>query len=139
MATKEIKTSIDIRATPERIWNMLTAFSEYGNWNPFLTLVEGDVTVGNRIKINAGGMSFRPTVLVYEKNKELRWLGTLWFSGLFDGEHRFAIKNNQDGTSTFIHEETFRGLLVGLFAKKLDLETKAGFVAMNIKLKSSLA
>lgn len=135
MAKKEIKTRIDIQATPEKIWEILTAFSEYKHWNPFITTIQGDIAVGNKIKIIAGGMNFTPRVLIFEKNKELRWMGTLGFRGLFDGEHRFAIKDNQNGTSAFIHEETFSGLLVGWFAKKLDSETRTGFTAMNQKLK----
>ncbi len=32
--------------------------------------------------------TFRPTVLVAEPNRELRWLGRLFMPGPFDGEHR---------------------------------------------------
>ncbi len=45
------------------------------------------------------------------------------------------IIDNGDGTSTFKQEEKFTGILVGLFKKKLDSETKPGFEAMNKKLK----
>ncbi|MBL7817918.1 MAG: SRPBCC domain-containing protein [Saprospiraceae bacterium] len=117
MAKKEIKTAIDIAASPEAIWSVLTHFSEYKNWNPFIKLVEGDFRVGNRVKINAGGMVFRPEVLVFNPNKEIVWLGKLLFTGLFDGEHRFTIIDNGNGECTFKHEERFNGLLVGLFSK----------------------
>ncbi len=135
MAQKEIKTSIDISATPKKIWNILTDFSEYPNWNPFLKSITGDMIVGNKIKINAGGMKFEPILLTYETNKALHWKGKLLFNGLFDGEHRFEIIDNNDGTSTFLHEESFSGILVGLFSNKLDADTKSGFIAMNEKLK----
>jgi hypothetical protein len=36
-------------------------------------------------------MTFRPTVLNAETNRELRWLGHLLAPGLFDGEHSFTI------------------------------------------------
>jgi len=135
MAQKEIKTSIDISASPETVWNVLTNFSEYENWNPFLKSVEGDFYVGNKVKINAGGMKFKPKVLVYNRNQEIRWIGNFLVKGLFDGEHSFVIIDNGDGTSTFKQEEKFSGILVGLFKKKLDSETKPGFEEMNKKLK----
>ena len=70
-----------------------------------------------------------------KKNKEFKWIGKLLFKGLFDGEHRFQLMDNSDGTTTFIQSEKFSGLLVRLFAKKLDRETKGDFVAMNEALK----
>jgi len=135
MAQKEIKTSIQINGTPEQVWKVFSDFKDYPNWNPFLTMVEGDMRVGEKIKINAGGMKFKPTILSYKENKELKWIGRFLFKGLFDGEHSFEIIDNANGTVTFKHEEKFKGLLVGLFAKKLDTETKTGFEKMNLKLK----
>ncbi len=135
IAQKEIKTSIEIDSTPEKVWEVLTKFSDYENWNPFLKSVEGEMKVGNNIKINAGGMKFKPKLLVYQEHKEIRWIGKLLFKGLFDGEHILKIVDNKDGSITFKHEEIFTGILVGLFSKKLDAETKPGFEAMNKKLK----
>ena len=135
LAQKEIKTSIEISASPESVWEVLTDFPAYSNWNPFLTCVEGDFIEGEKVRINAGGMKFKPEVLVFRKNEEIRWLGKFLFKGLFDGEHSFILIDNGDGTSTFKHEEKFTGLLVGLFSKKLDSETKPGFEKMNKRLK----
>lgn len=90
---------------------------------------------GQQIKIKLSDMKFKPTLLVYQENKELRWIGKLLFKGIFDGEHSFVIEDNKDGTVTFKHEEIFNGILVGPFSKKLDTDTKEGFEAMNQKLK----
>jgi len=135
MAQKEIKTSIQISATPEKVWEILTNFQDYKNWNPFLQSVEGNVKKDETIKINAGGMKFKPKVLSFEENKQFSWVGRLFFKGLFDGEHLFLIEDNGDGTVTFRQEEKFQGILVGLFAKKLDTDTRQGFIKMNEKLK----
>lgn len=135
MAQKEIKTSIVIDAQPEIIWKVLTDFPSYEQWNLFLTSVEGDFIVGNKVKITAGGMKFKPKVLAYEENVEIRWKGKFLFKGLFDGEHSFVIVDNGEGTSTFKQEEIFSGILVGLFKKKIEGSTKDGFNEMNLKLK----
>lgn len=133
--TKEIKTEILIKATPERVWSVLTNFKEYSKWNPFVKSLTGDVKVGNKIEVVLQGMTFKPKVLAYEQNKEFRWLGHLLITGLFDGEHSFVLIDNGNGTTTFKHNEKFNGILVGLFSKKLDNETKSCFELMNQKLK----
>lgn len=135
MAQKEIKTSITINTSAEKVWEILSDFEAYDSWNPFLTKMSGEFKEGNTVSINAGGMGFKPKVLVYEENKEIRWIGKLLFKGIFDGEHVLQIVDNNDGTVTFLHEEYFSGILVGMFAKKLDTETRAGFEEMNLKLK----
>lgn len=138
--SKEIKTEITINANPIKVWKLLTDFENYPNWNPFIKSINGEVKVGNKITArieppDASGMTFKPIVLTYEPNKELRWIGTLLFKGLFDGEHKFELVDNRNGTTTFIQSERFNGILVPLFAKQLDNNTKRGFELMNKKLK----
>ncbi|MCR1815116.1 SRPBCC domain-containing protein [Aliarcobacter butzleri] len=79
-------------------------------------------------------MKIKPIVLECEENKELRWLGKLLFNGIFDGEHYFLIKENIDGTCTFIQGEKFSGILIPFFGKMI-LKTKKGFEVMNQELK----
>lgn len=135
MAYLKIETSIKIQATPEKVWNILTDFEKYAEWNPFILSLEGDISEGNTIAAKIDGMQFKPQILSNKKNEELKWLGKLFFKGLFDGEHHFIIEDHKDGTVTFHQNEIFNGLLVGLFSKKLKTETKDGFIAMNEKLK----
>jgi hypothetical protein len=137
---KEIKTEILINATPEKVWAILTNFDNYPNWNPFIKSIKGEVKVGKKITArieppNVKGMTFKPRILVFHPNKELRWLGHLLFAGLFDGEHKFELIDNGNGTTTFIQSEKFKGILVPFFKKQLDNNTKKGFEVMNIKLK----
>lgn len=137
---KEIKTEIIIQTTPERVWEVLTDFDKYSNWNPFIKSLQGQVKVGEKIVVRleppgAKGMTFKPKVLVFDKNKEFKWIGHLFFPGLFDGEHRFELIDNGNGTTTFIQAEKFKGILVRLLSKMLDGSTLDGFRAMNERLK----
>lgn len=137
---KEIKTEILIHATPDKVWSILTNFDNYPNWNPFIKSIKGNPKVGNKIVARieppqSKGMTFKPKILVFEPNKELRWLGHLLFKGLFDGEHKFELIDNGNGTTTFIQSEKFKGLFLPLFKKQLDNSTKKGFEEMNKKLK----
>ena len=83
---------------------------------------------------NSNGMIFKPTILKFIPNKELRWLGHTFIPGLFDGEHIFELISNNDGTTTFIQREKFYGILVPLLKNSLD-NTKDGFDSMNKKIK----
>ena len=137
---KEIKTEIKINATPEKVWEILTNFESYPNWNPFIKSIIGQVKVDNTITVRieppkAKGMTFKPKVLAFETNKEFSWLGKLLFTGLFHGEHKFELIDNGNGSTTFKQSELFKGLLAPLFAKQLDTNTKNGFELMNKKLK----
>lgn len=137
---KEIKTQILIEATPERVWEVLTDFKRYPNWNPFIKSLQGKVKEGEKIIVRleppgAKGMTFKPEVLAFNTNKEFKWIGHLFFPGLFDGEHRFELIDNGNGTTTFIQAEKFKGILVRMLSKMLDGSTLNGFKAMNERLK----
>ena len=139
---RELRSEIAIDAPPERVWQVLTAFGAYPEWNPFIRSIEGEAKVGSRLKIRieppgARGMTFRPTVRAAEPARELRWLGRLLLPGLADGEHRLALEPLAGGRSRFIQSERFSGLLVGLLKETLTA-TERGFEHMNEALKRRL-
>lgn len=136
----EIKTQITINATPDKVWAVLTDFENYTNWNPFIKSITGKPIVGSQISVSivppqGKSMTFSPTVLVFERNREFRWIGRLLFKGVFDGEHKFELIDNGNGATLFNHSETFKGILVGLFKKQLETNTRKGFELMNESLK----
>ncbi len=139
---REIKTEITINAPKEKVWNTFTNTENYTAWNPFIESIKGDLKVGEQIAVNltppnGKAMTFKPNVLVFEKNKEFRWLGKLFIKGVFDGEHYFQLIDNQDGTTTFVHGEIFNGILVSLMGSILE-NTKIGFELMNEALKKEV-
>ena len=138
---KELRSEIEIQASAERVWQLLTDFPSFPQWNPFIRKASGNIRVGERLEVNiqpsgASGMTFRPTVLKAEPNRELRWLGHLLISGLFDGEHIFTIEPLGESRVRFTQREVFTGLLVPLFARGLDTDTRRGFEEMNQALKT---
>lgn len=141
MATHLLQTEIEIKAARERIWSILTDVEAYPDWNPFIRSIRGDLVRGARLEVRiqppgAKGMTFRPTVLVAETDRELRWLGHFLFPGLFDGEHSFVIEPTASGQVIFRQSERFSGILVSLFRGSLDGATRRGFEEMNRALKA---
>jgi hypothetical protein len=137
---KELHSETVINASAKKVWAVLTDFASFSQWNPFIKEASGEAKEGARLKIRIhppGGsaMSFSPTVLKVENNRELRWLGNLVMPGLFDGEHIFCIEPQDANRVRFIQREMFRGLLVPILSKSLDQNTQRGFEAMNKALK----
>jgi hypothetical protein len=134
-----IETSIDIEAPATRVWSILTAFSAYPVWNPFIIAAEGEPRPGTRLKITIAPpgrrpMTFRPVVILAVPEQELRWLGRLFMPGLFDGEHDFRLEE-ANAACRFHHSERFSGVLLPLFGDGLLKATRQGFKAMNAALK----
>lgn len=134
-----IETATDIRAPAARLWSVLTDFSAYPAWNPFITSIEGDPNPGAQLRITIAppgrrSMSFRPIILVAARERELRWLGRLFVPGLFDGEHAFRLEQRAEACR-FHHSERFSGVLLPLFGEGLLAATRLGFEAMNAALK----
>ena len=116
------------------------AFESYPSWNPFIKRIEGTAKPGEKLLVilhppGGSAMTFKPKVLAATPNKEFRWLGHLMIRGIFDGEHRFELKETAKGGTELIHAERFRGILVPLLRKMLNTKTKAGFEQMNAALK----
>ncbi len=138
MAEQRIETTIDINAPPRVVWSLLTDFAAMPSWNPFIKSISGDLRTGSRLSVHIAppgkaGMRFRPAVIAVRPERELRWLGHLLVSGLFDGEHYFLLEPTEKGVR-FTHGERFSGILVGLMRGMLAT-TEDGFRAMNMALK----
>ena len=137
---KELHSEIEIQASDERVWELLTNFASYPQWNPFIRRVSGEAKEGKRIKVHiqpsgANGMRFQPTILKVEPKRELRWRGHFLMPGCFDGEQVFTIEPLGENRVRFVQREFFNGSLVPLFIRKLDNEIKRGFIEMNQALK----
>ncbi|MEO3860586.1 SRPBCC domain-containing protein [Acrocarpospora sp. B8E8] len=128
---KPILTSvIDIEATPQEVWDVLTDFAAYGEWSNFSS-AEGSAQVGSRLTVRMPGMSFRPTVTVADPGRELQWVGTLGVKQLFHGQHSFILSPNPDGTTRLTNREEFSGLLVTVIAPLLRTPKNDGYAAFN--------
>ena len=136
---KIIETEIQIDASPERVWTILTDLDKYSEWNPFIKSAKGKVIEGKKLEVrisppNKKEMSFKPTVLTAKANAEFRWLGQLIFPGIFDGEHVFTVTGNEKG-SILVQKEMFKGILVPIVWSSMAKNTKEGFELMNRALK----
>ncbi|MGF7117062.1 SRPBCC family protein [Methanobacterium oryzae] len=136
---KEIYTEIEINASADVVWNIITNFDDYPRWNPFIKEISGNLQEGAQIEVfikppNSKGMKFKPKIIKFQPEKEVRWLGRLWIPKLFDGEHSLIIRKISENKVLFIQKERFYGVLVPILSNLLK-DTKSGFELMNQALK----
>ncbi len=111
-----VKTSI--RATPERIWALLTDAAGYVRWNNTVQKVEGKIALGERVtvhpKINPG-RAFPVTVIEFQAPGRMIWRGGMPL-GLFKGERTFTLTPSENGEVEFLMREEYTGLMAALIS-----------------------
>ncbi|HET7149609.1 MAG TPA: SRPBCC domain-containing protein [Candidatus Nitrosopolaris sp.] len=139
---KEIKTEIEINASAERVWQVLTDFDHFPDWNPFIREIIGSIKEGSKLEIhistsNGKNRTYRPTLTKIEPNHELRWYGKGLLPGLLNGERIFTIETLEQSRVRFIHREIFSG--IGTFlAVRMDKDIRHTFEEMNYALKKKV-
>ncbi len=138
--SRTLQAEIEIQASAEQVWEVLTDFAAYRDWNPFIVQASGTALRGHRLeldmRLNDRTMTFRPQVREADPGRKLRWLGRLLMPGLFDGEHSFTIQPTAPGQVRLIQREEFRGLLAPLLLAMIAKPTLASFHQMNQALKA---
>ncbi|MGK5110838.1 MULTISPECIES: SRPBCC family protein [unclassified Geodermatophilus] len=137
---KRLIADVDIAATPDQVWRVLTDLAAYPAWNPFIVRAEGVVEPGRRLTLTmqpVGGRAatLHPRLIEVDVGRQLRWRGTVGIPGLMDAEHTFTLEPRGSDTR-LIQLEEFRGVLVPFLAASLDRTTLPAFEAMNEALKS---
>ncbi|MCI4317591.1 MAG: SRPBCC domain-containing protein [Thermoplasmata archaeon] len=137
---RAISEEVEIHASAERVWSILTDGARYPEWNPFILKLEGELRPGGRLDVllrppGSRAMGFHPNVLAFRGPRELRWLGHVGVRGIFDGEHSFELIDGSAGSVRFIQSERFSGVLVPLFGTVIR-RAKEGFGLMNAALKA---
>jgi hypothetical protein len=136
----ELRTEIEIAASPSRVWEILTDFPAYPSWNPFIGVVSGRLAVGARLKLEVApaagrSMTLKARVETVEPEAHLAWrVSHMPIPGLLEGVHFFKLTPTERGTR-LVQGEDFSGLLVKSTGSSLTAIARA-FVAMNEALRT---
>jgi hypothetical protein len=109
----EVTTSIEIAATPDHVWAVLSDLASYPRWHPVFLSVTGQLAAGGTLTITTthptSGRTITGKVKVrdVEPDRELRWVSKL--AGMTISERVFAL--SPDGAGTLLMQsQTYRGL-----------------------------
>jgi uncharacterized protein YndB with AHSA1/START domain len=126
------EVAVDIAASPERVWSLLTRAQEFPAWNSTVKSIDGEIAEGNTIKLVATVSPERTFKLKIAQVVPAR--GMVWsdgFAPMFKGVRTFTLTPKSDGTTTFHMIEVFSGLMLPMIAGSLPdfapiFETYAG-------------
>jgi hypothetical protein len=138
----EIETSIEINATKERVWDVLTAFREWDEWNPIITRMKATLSPNTPLSfvIATGGreLKIKAEMVKVEHGKELRWRGPpSWVVGrILRGEHYLAVESTGPNKSRIVHGERFGGVSLPILWRKLRSDLEVAYSEMNRAIKA---
>ena len=126
-----LDASIEIDAPAERVWNVLADTASYGEWNPFVTGIAGELREGADLKVTISAPGRKPVTFAARvkrlvPGRELRWRGRWFLPGLFDGEHALTVESLGQDRSRFRTREEVTGLLLPLLGKAMR-QSQQGF------------
>ena len=110
---------IDVRASPEVLWLLLTDARGFPRWNSTVTGIDGEIREGEQIVIHAPGtgQTFKPRVSNVVSNERMTWTGGV--VGLFRGVRTFVLTPRAASLTRFAMQERFSGLLFALLQRAM--------------------
>jgi hypothetical protein len=139
--TKNLFTEVEIHSSRSVVWKVMTDFPEYGLWNPFIPMAQGELKEGAMLNIQIAPPGKRPGPYVVRimkliPNKELHWEGRMFFKWILTGKHNLEIQLIDEKNVRLIHSEEFSGILVPFVWRGfLNTVFRRGFEDMNQSLK----
>ena len=108
------RVEVNISAKPERLWNLLSDAKNFPRWNSTVTAIEGEIREGERIRVRVpgSGRTFTPKVSGVVPCERMTWTGGV--APLFQGVRTFELNARADGSTDFVMEERFSGLMLPL-------------------------
>ena len=137
---RELRTEIEIAASTNKIWSILTDLERWGKWNPLVDTASGNTSLGSKLSITMrcedgkDDPKYTPTITDFEKPKFFRWRATMMAGFLFTNDKIFELVETDSGTR-LIHTEAFSGIFVPLFWGKLREGILPMLKTMNDALK----
>ncbi|NDJ61585.1 MAG: sulfatase-like hydrolase/transferase, partial [Chloroflexi bacterium] len=130
-SSRDYSASVDIDAPAQQVWDVVTDFKSYPSWNPLLSNVEGELTVGGKLRVKP---AFAPvavpaTVTMVDKPNHFEWEDHVPLNLLTPvfSVHLLPLTNNR---TRVIIAESFTGPLLPLAGRRLDRQMPPLYDAM---------
>jgi hypothetical protein len=133
MRVTETKTLI--RASREKIWDLLVDLPNWPSWNTTVDKTEGIVALGKKVKVFvklSPGRAFPVKVSELDKPSKMVWTGGMPL-GLFKGVRTYTLTPNGDAVE-FHMREVFSGPMSKLIEKSIpDMQPAFDELAAALK------
>ena len=125
---------IDIAAPPQAVWEVLTRFDNWPNWNPDVKSMafDGPLAPGSTFRWKAGPGTIVSKLDRVEPPRYVSWHGKTL---TIDAYHEWWLEPRDGGTHVRT-EETFSGLLASILRRPLQKTLDKSFAAGVERLKT---
>jgi carbon monoxide dehydrogenase subunit G len=130
------RDEIEIAASPEAVWDVLTAIDRWPSWNPDVKSVSfhGDIKTGSRFRWKAGPGTITSTIQDVEAPRRIAWTGkTLGIKAIH--VHDLEPRNGRTLVRT---TESYDGLVARVFKRPLqrtlDAALQSGLQHLKVEI-----
>jgi carbon monoxide dehydrogenase subunit G len=127
------REEVEVSATPEEIWEIMSDIEKWPQWNPDVkaATIEGELVEGTDFRWKAGPGTIHSTLRTVERPRVLAWTGkTMGIPAI----HVYKLEPAGSGTRLVL-EESWDGLLSKVFRsymqKTLDKAVRDGVQALK--------
>lgn len=115
----ECAVEINVRATPARLWKLLTTAGDFPRWNSTVTSIDGTIALGEKLalRVPISDRTFKPKVTAFEPERRMIWSDGA--APMFKGVRTFTLTPRPDGTTDFSMVEVFSGLMLPMIKGSL--------------------
>ena len=138
---REISSSIDVKASPEAIWEILANVEGWSDWSSMINASSGQIGLGDTVtltmigKDGGDGPRYSPVVTEMTAPKNFRWRAKMGAGFIFTNDKTYVLEPTDTGTRV-VHTEYFSGFMAALMWGKMKNGVGPIIDAMNADLKA---
>jgi hypothetical protein len=136
----EYAITVNIKAKPSRVWALITNAADFSRWNSTIKSIEGQIAVGQTIKLVsriAPDRTFNLKVVEFAPESKMVWSDGNF---MFKGVRTYTLSGQPDGSTNFSMAELYTGLILPMFAGSLpDFRSNFEQYATDLKREAEKA
>ena len=119
LLTMTCAVEVEISASAEIVWALLTDAKGFPRWNSTVTGIDGEIREGERITLHVPGTgrTFTPTVSDVVPARRMMWSNGV--AGIFRGVRLFVLTPRNSAATRFLMQERFSGVMFALTKRML--------------------
>lgn len=139
MRNSDVRTEIEIEASADTVWNIISNFSKWSDWHESGVEVRLKNGVPVLLKTQMSGFPLRINInkVKIVERRHLEWTGALpIIGGLLSGTRKFTFYEISESRCKLTQEEKFCGVFSGWARRKLVTSYQHRYNLHNQKIKA---
>ena len=113
-------STIDIKASPERVWQILTGVDQWSEWQATVSAshLDGALKPGTTFTWTNGGAAIKSRIALVQRTERIGWTGTAYKARAI---HIWSLQPSPGGGTRVSTSESMDGFLLTIFYSSRDL------------------